>query len=304
MHIWALRHAQVALASLGRLSRSPLSALMTIAVIGVALALPTGLHVLLQNVQGLSGSWGGAATISLYLKRDDSEKEMQGMLEEMRRNPKVERFKVIDPDAALAEFQRLSGFGAALDALQENPLPAVVVVEPKTQYSSPAEAQRLLSELRALPQVDIAQLDLRWVKRLYAITEIVRRGVLVIASLLALAVLLIVGNTIRLEIQSRRDEIEVTKLVGATDAFIQRPFLYSGLWYGLGGGAIAWLLVSLSLAAVAGPVQQLALLYGSSFDLASVDPLTLGTLLGGSALLGLAGSWLAVGRHLSDIEPT
>ncbi len=303
-HIWVLRHAQVALASLGRLSRAPLGTLMTAAVIGIALALPTGLQVLLRNVQTLSGGWDGAASISLFLKRDDSDATTQHMVKRMRQHPKIERFKVIDPDQALAEFQRLSGFSAALDALEENPLPTVVVVEPKPEYSSPAEAGALVAELRALPEVDIAQLDLQWVKRFHAITEIVRRGVLVIASLLGLAVLLIVGNTIRLEIQSRREEIEVTKLVGATDAFIRRPFLYSGLWYGLAGGAIAWLLVSLSLAAIAGPVQHLALLYKSSFDMAAVSPLTLAALLGGSALLGLAGSWLAVGRHLSAIEPT
>jgi len=302
--IWVLRHAQVALASLGRLTRAPLGTLMTCAVIGIALALPTGLHVLLQNVQTLSGSWDGAASISLFLKRDDADRATRRMVERMRHDPKVERFKVIDPDQALAELQRLSGFRAALDALQENPLPVVVVVEPKPEHSSPTEAAALLAELRALPEVDMAQLDLQWVRRFHAITEIARRGVLVITSLLGLAVLLIVGNTIRLEIQSRREEIEVTKLVGATDAFIRRPFLYSGLWYGLAGGATAWLLVSLSLAAVSGPVQQLALLYKSSFDLAAVDTLTLATLLGGSALLGLAGSWLAVGRHLSAVEPS
>ncbi|MGD8308169.1 MAG: permease-like cell division protein FtsX [Chromatiales bacterium] len=303
LDVWLMRHAQVALASLGRLSRAPLSTLMTAAVIGVALALPTGLHLLLKNVQTLSGSWDGAATISLFLKQDEEGGETAALLERLRTNPRIDRLRVIDPDSALVEFQRLSGFGDALEALEANPLPPVVVVQPEASHSAPAAAQALVEELRALPEVDIAQLDLQWVKRFHAITEIARRGALVIASLLALAVLLIVGNTIRLEIQGRREEIEVTKLIGATDAFIRRPFLYSGLWYGLAGGAIAWVLVGLSLGALAGPVQRLALLYGSGFDLASLDRATLGALLAGSGLLGLAGSWLAVRRHLSEIEP-
>jgi cell division transport system permease protein len=303
LDVWVLRHAQVALASLGRLSRSPLSTLMTAAVIGVALALPTGLHLLLKNVQTLSGTWDGAATISLFVEHGGDSGATSRLLERLRDNPKIDRLRVIDPDSALAEFQRLSGFGEALDALEANPLPPVVVVQPRGSHSAPAAAEALVAELRALPEVDIAQLDLQWVKRFHAITEIARRGALVIASLLALAVLLIVGNTIRLEIQGRREEIEVTKLIGATDAFIRRPFLYSGLWYGLAGGAIAWLLVALSLGALSGPVQRLALLYGSGFDLVSVDRGTLLALLAGSGLLGLAGSWLAVSRHLSEIEP-
>jgi cell division transport system permease protein len=301
--VWVLRHAQVALASLGRLSRSPLGTLMTAAVIGVALALPTGLHLLLKNVQTLSGSWDGAATVSLFVRPDPEGRSTASLLERLRDNPKIDRLRVIDPDSALAEFQRLSGFGEALDALEANPLPPVIVVQPERSHSAPAAAEALVAELRVLPEVDIAQLDLQWVKRFHAITEIARRGALVIASLLGLAVLLIVGNTIRLEIQARREEIEVTKLIGATDAFIRRPFLYSGLWYGLAGGAIAWMLVALSLGALSGPVQRLALLYGSGFDLAAVDRATLVTLLAASGLLGLAGSWLAVSRHLSEIEP-
>jgi len=303
LYIWLLRHAQVCLASLGRVSRTPLSTLMTVSVIGIALSLPTGLHLILKNLQTLGGVWDGAATISLFLKTQETDTATEQVLEYLHKRPGIAHIQVIDPDSALAEFQRLSGFGDALDALEENPLPPVVVVEPEAKLSTPEAAEALLEELRALPQVDLAQLDLKWVKRFNALTEIARRGVLVIASLLGMAVLLIVGNTIRLEIQNRRDEIEVTKLVGGTDAFIRRPFLYTGIWYGLGGGLIAWALVGLSLGLLADPVQNLALLYGGGFDLSTLDAPTLGVLLGGSTLMGLAGSWLAVGRHLSDIEP-
>lgn len=300
---WAMRHLQVALASLGRLSRAPFSTLMTAAVIGIALALPTGLHVALSNVQQLAGGWDGAATLSLFLKKETSEEQVTALANSLRQHPQIAVVQLIEPDLALAEFRRLSGFEGALDALDENPLPAVLVIEPLPQYGTPEATERLMQELNQRQEVDFTQVDLEWVRRFHAITEIARRGVLVIAALLGLAVLLIVGNTIRLEIQNRRDEIEITKLIGGTDAFIRRPFLYGGLWYGLAGGIIAWLLVSLSLWLLAGPIERLAGLYHSNFDLSAVDFQTLILLLGGSALLGLIGSWIAVGRHLSDIEP-
>ena len=162
---------------------------------------------------------------------------------------------------------------------------------------------RLAQELQAYREIDLAQVDLQWVERLGAITGTIERAVLILAALLAGAVLLIVGNTIRLEIQNRHSEIEIVKLVGGTDAFIRRPFLYEGLWYGLLGGAIALLLVLASLYLLDGPVERLAGLYESGFSLSVLDPLSLfGVLLGGPAL-GLTGAWLAVGRHLAEIQP-
>ncbi|MCG8014049.1 MAG: ABC transporter permease, partial [Candidatus Thiodiazotropha weberae] len=192
----------------------------------------------------------------------------------------------------------------ALQALDSNPLPNLLVIQPKVEYTTAETAEKLAQELRLLPEADIVQLDLQWVRRLQAITVIAQRAVVVLAALLSMAVLLIVGNTIRLEIQNRRTEIEITKLIGATNAFIRRPFLYTGFWYGLFGGLIAWFLVALSLILLSGPIAKLAQLYQSSFDLSSLDPITVLVLLSGSALLGLTGSWLAVGRHLSAIEPS
>mgnify|MGYP001816626389 FL=1 len=210
----------------------------------------------------------------------------------------------ISRSEALQEFQRLSGFGDALQALKDNPLPSVLVIHPTANASTPAATEKLLQRLQAYPPVDVAQLDMQWVKRLYVIMELVRRGVVVLAALLALAVLLVVGNTIRLAIQNRRDEIVVMKLIGGTDGFIRRPFLYTGFWYGLFGGVIAWLLVSLSLSILRDPVERLTGLYQSQFELSGLDITTTGMLIGTSILLGLAGSWLAVGRHLRDIEPS
>jgi len=301
---WVLRHAQVALASLGRLCRTPLATLMTAAVIGIALALPTGMHVALGNIQQLAGGWDGAATLSLFLKQEADEKQVVELTNRLNAHPKLAEVQLINPDIALEEFQRLSGFKGALKALDRNPLPTVLIVEPLQQYSTPEAAEELMTEFNQLTEVEFTQLDLQWVRRFHAITEIARRGVMVIGILLGLAVLLIVGNTIRLEIQNRKSEIEITKLIGGTDAFIRRPFLYNGLWYGLSGGILAWLLVSLSLWILNGPVERLAGLYRSEFDLSAIDFQTLGVLLLGSALLGLFGSWIAVGRHLSDIEPS
>ena len=304
LRVYLLRHLQVFFYSLGVLSRSPFATLMTTAVIGIALALPSGLHVVLKNAQQLSGGWDGAAQISLFLKRAVPEDEANRLARQIEKLPEVASVSYISRGEALEEFRRLSGFGDALEALQDNPLPSVLVIRPTPAASTPAATEKLLQHLQGYPAVDVAQLDMQWVKRLYVIMEIVRRGVVVLAALLALAVLLVVGNTIRLAIQNRRNEIVVMKLIGGTDAFIRRPFLYTGFWYGLFGGVIAWLLVSLSLSILSDPVERLTGLYQSQFALSGLDVKTTGMLIGTSILLGLAGSWLAVGRHLRDIEPT
>ncbi|MEJ2454265.1 MAG: permease-like cell division protein FtsX [Candidatus Thiodiazotropha sp.] len=302
--IWLQRHAQVALASLGRLVRNSLSSTMTCAVIGIALALPIGLHVVLNNLQTLSGGWDSGASISLFLKQSVGDDDAGSLAGKLRRHQRIESVELVTKQAALNEFKRRSGFAEALQALDDNPLPALLVIQPKPEYTTAESAQRLVRELELLPEADIVQLDLQWVRRLQAITVIAQRAVVVLATLLGMAVLLIVGNTIRLEIQNRHAEIEITKLIGATNAFIRRPFLYTGFWYGLFGGIIAWILVAVSVTLLKGPVSTLASLYESAFDLSSLDWLNVLTLLGGSALLGLLGSWLAVGKHLSAIEPS
>ncbi|VAW90524.1 Cell-division-associated, ABC-transporter-like signaling protein FtsX [hydrothermal vent metagenome] len=297
-------HFQALFLSLGRVSRNPLSSLMTIAVIGIALALPTGLHVVLKNVQGVSAGWEDAVQISLFLNQGIEVTEARRIVEKISAMSSIEAVVHVTPQQALGEFRQYSGFGDALEVLDENPLPNVLLVRPTKEASEPLLVEPLLHELRNLPSVEMAQLDMEWLKRLYAIMAIGERGVLVLAVLLALAVLLIVGNTIRLAIQNRRDEIEVQKLIGATDAFIQRPFLYSGLWQGVLGAVMAWLLVTLSLWLLHGPVQQLSLLYNSNFSLGSLEPVGVLVVLVAGGLLGLFGAWLAVGRHLRDIEPT
>ena len=304
LQVYLLRHLQVALNSLGRLYRAPLASLMTAAVIGIALALPAGLYLLTGNLQQLSTRWDGAASLSLFMQHTASGLQAQTLREKLLGWPEIEHIDLISPEQALSEFRELSGFGDALDVLEENPLPAVLAVKPAKESTDSDSISRLLERLRKLPEVELAQLDLQWVKRFNAIVDIVQRSIWVMATLLGLAVLLITGNTIRLEIQSRREEIEVTKLIGATNAFIRRPFLYSGLWYGAIGALLATLLVELAFLQLDTPVGQLAGLYQSGFSLQTLAFSDTLLLLLSGALLGLLGAWLAVGRHMSAIEPT
>lgn len=301
--IWLTRHLQVALSSLGRLARTPFASLMTIAVIGIALALPSGLHLVLDNVRKLSGSWDGAVSISVYMKPEVSDADAKTLSDKLSADPAVAQARLISRTQALDEFRQMSGFSQILNALKENPLPPVVVVKPDQINSDPQRAQELADRLGSMTGVDFAQLDLQWVTRFQAITRIADRVVWVVASLLGLAVILVIVNTIRLEIQSRHAEIEISKLIGATDSFIRRPFLYSGVWYGLFGGLISWLLVTTSLYLMDAPVANLAGLYQSDFALSGMDLSTLSLLLTSGTALGLAGSWVAVGRHLHSIEP-
>jgi cell division transport system permease protein len=216
----------------------------------------------------------------------------------------VAAVRVITKDQALAEFRNDSGFGKALDALSDNPLPDTLIVTPTLAASTPQGTAALKGAIAALADVQTVQLDTEWVKRLHAMLDILRRVVLLTGGLLGAGVVLIVGNTIRLDILNRRAEIEVMKLVGASDGFARRPFLYSGIWYGLGGGLIALILVGIAAAVLSGPVESLAKLYGSQFRLRGLGFTTGVQVMGVAASLAWLGSWLAATRHIRGIEPT
>lgn len=301
---WLIRHVQVLFYTMGQLSRRPLGTLMTASVIGIALALPSGVYVLLENFRAVSRDWEGTAEISLFLRGDVDNDGAARLGRAIQTMPQVASTRLVSRVDALAEFREVSGLGDALAALEANPLPHVIIVRPQTTHTAPEDIRQLVAELKARPEVDIAQFDLQWVKRLLGIMAIVQRGVLVLAAFLSVAVLLIVGNTIRLAIQNRRAEIEIAKLFGATNAFIRRPFLYTGLGYGLLGGVIAMLVVGSSLELLKGPVGHLAELYYSDFVLTGLGAEASLVLVGTGAALGLAGSWIAVGRHLGAIEPS
>ncbi|MDH5711991.1 MAG: permease-like cell division protein FtsX [Gammaproteobacteria bacterium] len=301
---YLINHARVLLGSLGHLTRQPMSTAMTTAVIAIALTLPAGLYLALNNISGLSESWDSSTKISLFLHTSVTETQAQALVKKLQLHNEIDHVSLISREQGLEQFKQLSGFGSALQFLDNNPLPVVLVVQPIVDPKRPNQIQHLLKELESDKLVELAQLDMQWVKRLYALLEIAHRVIWAIGSLLGLAVLLIVGNTIRLDIQNRRAEIEVSKLIGASNAFIRRPFLYTGFWYGLSGGILAWLLTSLSLSLLAEPVEKLALLYHSDFQLSGLSAGDITNLLAASCGLGLLGSWLAVGRHLDEIEPS
>ncbi|MEK9134361.1 MAG: permease-like cell division protein FtsX, partial [Pseudomonadota bacterium] len=218
---YLLRHAQVFFYSLGQLTRTPVATFLTVAVIGITLALPAGLYVAIENVQRLASGWEDNGQIALFLKQDVPGAAIEKLADKIRRLPAVSWVDYVSREAALTEFKRLSGFGEALNALERNPLPAVLVVHPAATHAHPDKLQALLKDLRRFNEVDIAQIDLDWVRRLHAMLELARQGVLILAAGLAIAVLLIIGNTIRLAVLNRRDEIEITKLIGGTNAFIR-----------------------------------------------------------------------------------
>jgi cell division transport system permease protein len=297
-------HVQVCLDSLARLTTEPVATLMTAAVIAIALALPTGLYIALSNIGQLSSGWDGSTQISLFLHTSVTQKDAEKLAEQLEKHKHISRVELIDKEKGLQQFKEVSGFGKALEYLEENPLPIVLVVQPKFFDNQPDNTSRLLKELQEINEVDVAQLHVQWVKRLYTFLEIAQRGIWVISIMLAMAVLLVIGNTIRLDIQNRREEIEVSKLIGASDAFIRRPFLYTGIWYGLLGGVLAWMISVISLLLMESPIQRLSLLYHSDFHLNGLGPYNTLFLLVFSTALGLTGSWLAVSRHLKDIEPS
>lgn len=301
---YLLNHLRVLIGSLGYLTRQPMATFMTSAVIAIALALPTGLYLTLNNLGGASEGWDDSTQISLFLHTDATMKKAEKLAKRLRQHNEIEHIEVISKKQGLEQFKKHSGFGDALKFLENNPLPIVLTIQPVVDPTQPEKITQLLEALKKDKLVELAQLDMQWVKRLYALLEIAQRGIWVIGSLLGLAVLLITGNTIRLDIQNRRAEIEVAKLIGASNAFIRRPFLYTGVWYGLCGGLLAWLLTTLSLYLLEAPAQKLAVLYHSTFRLSGLSLSNTAILIGISCLLGLFGSWLAVGRHLSEIEPT
>jgi cell division transport system permease protein len=296
------QHGRACSATLSAQARAPLAFLLTAAVIGITLALPAGLYLVIDNVTRLSTGWQGAGRLSLFLKQDAAGKSAERLADRLRRQPAIARVELITPDQALEEFKRHSGFGDALNALERNPLPAVLVVHPSGSQS-PGDVARLARELGRYSEIEQVIVDLDWVRRLHAWLQLAEHGVWLLAGFLGLAVLLIVGNTVRLAVLNRRDEIVVVKLIGGTDAYIRRPFLYTGTLQGLAGGLLAWLLLALSLWLLSGPILELSQLYHSDFSVTGLDLMGGLLLMGTGALLGWLGSRLAVGRHLRSIEP-
>jgi cell division transport system permease protein len=299
---WLTRHASTSVGALGRLSRQPFASLMIILVIGVTLALPAAINVIVKNVQSVSGSWNNALDFSVYLQQGLSASAAEDLKRLIEQRADIESVELITADEALIEFKQQSGFGAALDQLNENPLPHALIVRPGPGNTG-ASIFLLQEEIGNLPETELVQVDTEWVQRFHAILDIVRQAIAIGSGLLGVAIVVIIGNTIRLDIQNRREEIEVTKLIGASNAFVRRPFLWTGFWYGLLGGSFALLLVQYGLYLLREPVARLAGLYQGDITIASLGAADSGAIIGAAVFLGLFASWFTTARHMRRIEP-
>ena len=297
------RHGQALLGSLGRLARQPFATFLTVVVIGIALALPAALWLAVANMRVVTAGLDDTVQLSVYLALPTTAAQARQAALAIEAKEGVADTVLVSPDEGLAEFRKRSGIGDALEALPENPLPWLVKVRPSPPQDTAAAIEGLAAQLRKVERVDLVEADTAWVRRIHAIEDTMQRLVLLVAAVLAAGVLAVVGNTIRLEINGRRAEIEVTKLVGGSNAFVRRPFLYSGFWQGLGGGLLALALIAAGLAALAPYVERLSAAYGASFTLRGFARAEWPVVVGSGALLGLMGAWLAATYHLRRIEP-
>ena len=295
------QHLRTLLLTLRHLFAAPVSSALNILIMGIAISLPVGLYVLLQNVQDLSARVSSTPQISLFLALGASKDEVTQIGRRLEQHAGIARAEFVPREQALERLKRNSGLADVIGGLSQNPLPDAYITYPKS--ADPKALEALRDELQKWPKVEHAQLDAAWARKLDALLGFVRLGVLILAGLLSIALVAITFNTIRLQILTRREEIEISKLIGATDGFIRRPFLYFGFVQGLAAGAAAWLIIGASLTVLNAKLAGLTQLYGSSFAL---HYLTLGdsvSLLIFAAYLGWLGAWLSVSQHLWQIEP-
>lgn len=298
-----LIHAHTLFSSLGRLLRNPFASAMTIMVMAIAISLAAGFYLMVVNMQQLTGNIEATNQISIFLKPTVSDAAGKSLAEQIRGKNKVQQVKLITKGEAFDEFKAYSGFGDALNVLETNPLPVVIQVLPKNTLSDLQAIENLMTSLDQLPQVDFVQLDMQWIKRLQSIVQIIQRGVFLLTVLLALAVLFITGNTIRLELQNRRDEVLVEKLVGATHSFIRRPFLYTGFWLGFLSSFLALILVTIMMFVLQQPIERLSNLYSGSFNMVYLGFFDSIMLFLIASVLGIVGAWGVLHYQLQQIKP-
>jgi cell division transport system permease protein len=302
MAAWRDQHFYSLFSSLGRLAARPWATALTVLVLGFAIALPLLFFLVFDNARALSGGLREAREVTVFLNPSLDMTAASALAGELRARPDVADVLLRTPEQGLAEFRQLSGFGDALDVLQGNPLPSVLVVTPRAQGN--VENPPVVGDLASDARVDLVQYDAAWRRKLSDILRFGERIVAVIAGLLALATLLVIGNTVRMDVQARSEEISVMQLIGASDGFVRRPFLYAGLWYGLLGGAFALLIVGVIEIALAAPLGNLIESYGNRFVPHGVDVAAALAVIVGSALLGWFGAFIATARHLSAGLPS
>jgi cell division transport system permease protein len=296
-------HAHALFSSLGRLVRNPFTTSMTIIVMAIAISLASVFYLFVANMQQLTRNVELTNQISLFLKPGISLASSKKLVEKIRKNGNVEHVILIPSEQGLEEFKTYSGFGDVLSVLDSNPLPAVIQVLPADSLDGMQRIKKLMWEFKTFSQVEFVKMDMQWMQRLHSIMQIIERGVFLLTLLLGLAVLLITGNTIRLELQNRRDEVLVAKLVGATHSFVQRPFLYTGFWLGIISGFLAWVLVLLMMLLIEEPVIRLSELYNGAFEINYLTFVESVLLLFISAFLGVIGAWVVLRCQLHQIKP-
>jgi cell division transport system permease protein len=295
-------HAHALFSSLGRLVASRLNAVLTIIVLSISISLACGFYLLVENVQQLTSDLEASNQISLFLRDDVSLASATKLANGIKLDPSVQTVKVITKEQALKEFEDFSGFGEAVRALEKNPLPIVLQVIPKNSLEEGQNIETLVENFKQAGEVDFAQLDMEWVKKLQLMIDVADMSMVLLGVLLSLAVLFITGNTIRLELHNRIDEIVIAKLVGATNSFVQRPFLYSGFWIGFFSGVSAWFIVTIMMLILKQPVEKLSMLYHSSFHLLFMGFFETIALIFVSAGLGITGSWVVVQLQLKKLK--
>ncbi|MCW8329526.1 permease-like cell division protein FtsX [Photobacterium sp. SDRW27] len=296
-------HKQQCQEALTELMRRPLGNFLTLAVLAFALTLPASFYLLAKNVTLVAQAWQNPTQLTLYLEQNIADPVASQFSDQLQSWPEVESVDYISPRQGLQDFREHAGFDQALSLLDENPLPAVVVVRPVVAWQGSDKAIQLAAKIRTEPTVNEVRLDSDWLQRLAAIKELAVTLALLMSGLMLFAVFLIVGNTLRLQVQNQKDEIQVMKLVGATDSFILRPYLYTGVWYGLIGGIVAWVLTAIVTILLDGAVAKLASLYDSSFRMVGLRWDETLILLMTASFLGLLAARLSAGRHLKEIEP-
>ena len=306
MNIWFRQHRFALGAALSHVRKAPGSFLFNVIVVAVALALPFAGVTLLDNVRPLSEELSVDPEISLFLKPDTPRDQAQALAPQLQQILHGSRAKVnfVPREQALANLKEKSGLTDVIETLGDNPLPDsyVMKLEGFTTRTDAGRVDGLAEQMRALPGVDSVQVDSAWVKRLAALLGVLRLVLLLLALTLGVVVIAVVFNTIRLQVLTQREEIAVSKLLGATDNFIHRPFYYTGALLGLCAGAVALGAVSLALRPLNTAIAEFARLYASEFQLSALAPLGMAALLAISAGLGLVGAMLSVQRHLARLK--
>lgn len=303
LHAYRDHHAHALFSSLGRLVATPFTSIMTIAVLAISISLASGFYITVINIQQLTANLENSNQISLFLKDDVSNEEANNLTASIRKNPSVQAVKIITKEQALVEFKAYSGFGEAIDVLDKNPLPIVLQVFPKNTLKDKQELEALFKTVKNLNEVDYAQVDMQWVERLQSMVEVARLGTVLFSVMIGLGVLFIIGNTIRLELHNRRDEVMISKLIGATNAFISRPFLYTGFWIGFISGVSAWFIVAILMLILRDPVEKLSGLYEGDLHLIFLGFTDTLALLMASSLLGVFSSWAVLLFQLRHTRP-